>query len=60
MIYQSHAGYIPQTWAFLAHYPSVEIVQISIEDNFAKRPKTNMSVPVNICHKNNTKVVKRI
>ena len=35
--------YITLTWAFLAHYPSVEIVQISVEDNFAKRPITNMS-----------------
>ncbi len=35
--------YITLTWALLAHYPSVEIVQISVEDNFAKRPKINMS-----------------
>ncbi len=34
---------IPKVWTFLARYPDVEIVQISIEDNYAKRPKINMS-----------------
>ena len=34
---------IPKVWTFLARYPDVEIVHISIEDNYAKRPKINMS-----------------
>ena len=45
-------------WAFLAHYPYDRIVQIPIEDNFAKRPKLTclfMAEPMNV-----TKLDKRI
>lgn len=37
-----------KTWTLSAHYPSVEIVQISIEDNIAKRLLLKCNVPKNI------------
>jgi len=51
-------GLISLAWAFLAHYPYDRIVQIPIEDNFAKRPKLTclfMAKPMNV-----TKLDKRI